>query len=217
MTYSFKNKAGLKKIVAFMMLPLLAACGPIIEFPGSGDAPKHFQLSPISVALPSSPATENDINSIYLEAVTASGVLKTTNILVKSGANELQYYHDALWVDRTPILVGRFLTEAMGSDRYFRVISNDNIEIPVQYRLKTDLREFSVSIGSRKPQIEINLSVMLVRSGPVEIISMKNFEYNEAADSAKIEDVVAGFNKGMDNIAQDIINWTHTSLEQEAS
>lgn len=215
MTQSLGNKMGFKKIVMFLLFPLVAACGPIIEFPGSGDAPRHFQLSPTATVAQTSLATENDIISIYLENVTTSGVLKTTNILVQSGENELQYYQDALWVDRTPILVGRFLTEALEADRYIRIISNDNIEIPVQYRLKTDLREFHVSLGGRgrSRNVKINLSVMLVKNGPVEIIAMKNFEINQAVGSENIEDVVKGFNVGLDQLAQDILSWTHTSLE----
>ena len=219
MNYSLGNKITFKKMVTLLLLPLLAACGPLVEFSGSGDAPRHFQLSPTAIVAPSAPATENDITSIYLENVTASGVLKTTNILVQSGANELQYYKDALWVDRTPTLVGRFLVEALETDKYVRVISSDNIEIPVQYRLKTDLRNFHVSIPSGRglPQVKIEMSVMLVKSGPVEVVAMKIFEYSVAAESADIDDVVAAFNAGLDRVAQNIIGWAHTSLDKDNS
>lgn len=206
----------IKSLIGFILLPFLIACGPLIEFPGSGEAPRHFQLSPKDLALHATVLEDGEIVTIYMENISSSGVLKTTSILVHAGSNELQYYENALWVDRTPILVSRFLTEALSSGSGVRVVSADSIEIPAQYRLKIDLRDFSLATGG-SPEVKINLSAMLVRNGPVEVMATKEFKVEKRIANDEMDNVVSGFNNAMDNVAQQIAIWVQNSLHHKTS
>ncbi|MCK5041208.1 MAG: membrane integrity-associated transporter subunit PqiC [Sphingomonadales bacterium] len=210
---------GIKKIVAVLLLPMLVACGPLIEFPGSGDAPRHFQLTPSGVSLANSATANVSSATIYMESVSSSGVLKTTNILVQAGSNELQYYKDALWVDRTPILVERFLIEALASNGSLTVVGPESIEIPADYRLRIDLKGFSFKTGQigSSDKVYISLTAMLVKNGPIEIMGLKEFNIERNVSSGEIDEVIEGFNIAMNGLSQDLSGWIYETLENEAS
>jgi len=186
----------------------LSACGSLIDLPGSGDAPAHFQLSPAQVRITGADAQKNwDEVTLYLEEVTAPGALRSTNIQVRSGENELQYLGGATWSDRTPRLLGRFMTEAFESADAFQVVGHESIEIRAGYRLKMDLREFAVFVDGARPVVQVRIQFMLVRGGPVEIIATRPFDAASTVANDSPATIVAGFEDGLDEVTASAVNW----------
>lgn len=205
--------------MAFLLLPILVACGPLIEFPGSGEPPRHFQISPNNVSLQNSAELNGENITIYMENVSSSGVLKTTSVLVKSGSNELKYFKDILWVDRTPILVERFLTDALSTGGSLRVVGAESIEIPSQYRLKIDLRDFYLETnqGGSSVSVNVGLIAMLVRNGPIEVLDVKEISIQQTIANDSVDTVISGYNDAMDKVAQSLLNWVHVTLDNKGS
>jgi len=187
---------------------VLGGCGSLIDLPGSGKAPAHFQLSPAQVRITGAAAQKDwDQITLYLEEVTAPGALRATNIQVRRGENELQYLGGATWSDRTPRLLGRFMTEALESAGAFQVVGQESIEIRAGYRLKMDLREFAVYVDGARPVVHVRIQFMLVRGGPVEIIATRSFDAAIAVADDSPATIVAGFEDGLNDVAAAAINW----------
>ena len=126
---------------------------------------------------------------------------------MRGGGDEVGDVGWGTWSDRTPRLLGRFLTEAFESADAFQVVGNESIEIRAGYRLKMDLREFAVFVDGPRPVVQVRIQFMLVRGGPVEIIATRSFDAAITVANDSPATIVAGFEDGLDEITASAVNW----------
>lgn len=201
---------------AGLLSATLVACGPIVELPGGGPPPSVYELEP--VALPGEDLAVADV-TVLIEEPGISGSLRVDRIAIKPSANRVAYFAASKWADRTPLLIHNHILQSLETAGAFRVIGFAAIELPSDYRLKLDVRNFQAEeTGAGVYDVKVRILARLITQGPVRIIAEKSFSSDLRAPGAGTESVVATFNEGLDEVVRDMARWLAAALaEAEAA
>ena len=203
-------KIGLipKQLGISMAVLLIAACGPLVEFPGGGEAPRLFQLNP--AASLGSTVSRTDL-TILVEQPTVPGGLRSDSIAVRAGEHEIKYLAGARWGDRASRLIERYIVESMAQTGAIGVIGVESLDLPNDFRLKIDVQEFSAIAGASEnaliQNVEVRISATVVRSMPVSIIATRTFSSSVNTTSEDPADIVAAMNEAADSVIADMFAW----------
>ena len=197
-----------KQLSVSIAILLLAACGPLVEFSVSGEAPRLFQLNPAR-GLAGGKATVEAM--VLVEQPTISGGLSSDFIAVKSGDNEIKYLAGARWSDRASQLIARYVIESMEQSGAIGVIGVESLDLPNDFRLKLDIQDFSAFAGRAKNapirSTEFRILATVVQSMPVEIVASRAFSNSVNTRGSDPADIVAAMNEAADSVMRDMLAW----------
>jgi cholesterol transport system auxiliary component len=194
-----KTLAPLPLILAGL---LLAACGNLL--PGSEPAPDLYTLSPATrfadglVQVPW---------QLGIEEPSAVGGLDSNRIAVMSTPNEVKYFAEVRWVERTPRMVQGLIVESFERSRAVGGVDRSAIGMRSDYVLRSELRDFQAELfdASKTPTVHVRLTAKLVRSGRHEVVWSRDFEARAPARTTSARDVVAAFDEALGRAMADLV------------
>lgn len=196
--------------VACLLSVLIVACGPIVELPGGGPPPSVYELDPVERL--GTDLAVSDV-TVLVEEPGISGSLRVDRIAIKPSANRVEYFAASKWADRTPLLIHNHILQSLETAGAFRVIGFASIDLPSDYRLKLDVRDFQAEeVGAGAYDVKVRVLARLITQGPVRIIAEKSFASDLRAAGAGTESVVATFNEALDDVVRDMASWLAEGL-----
>ena len=140
----------------------------------------------------------------------ATASLDTPRIALTRSPTTLDYFANAAWTDRVPLLLQRELIEAF--DRTGRIVSvdRDTAGLENDYVLETEIRDFEARYETPMgaPQITVGIQVKLVRMPQREIVSGMFSNHQAQASGTTIDSVVMAFNEAAGAAITQIVGWT---------
>jgi len=181
---------------------LLAACGNLL--PGREPAPDLYTLSPATrfadglVRVPW---------QLGIEEPSAVGGLDSNRIAVMSTPNEVKYFAEVRWVERTPRMVQGLIVESFERSRGVAGVDRSAIGMRSDYVLRSELRDFQAELfdAANAPSVHVRLTAKLVRSGRQEVVWSRDFEARATARSTSARDVVAAFDEALGRAMADLV------------
>lgn len=186
---------------------LVAGCGPIIDLPGGGEPAPLYELRALDGA--ATVGASGIEWTIFIEEPSAPNSLRSDRLAVRPGNARIEYIADARWSDQLPRMIGRYVVESLENAGVRNVIGQEHIELRGDYRLKLDIRDFSAtaSAGGRIQQVEVRLSVLMVRAAPAEIIARQQFTATVDVNGDSVAAIVEAFNSAIDDTMSRMIGW----------
>ncbi|WP_281300367.1 MULTISPECIES: ABC-type transport auxiliary lipoprotein family protein [unclassified Iodidimonas] len=187
----------------------LSGCGGLVNLGPSGPPLAIYGLDP----LPHSLDERGGVPLIYIEEPQTSGALDTVRIAISRDNRRFEYLADARWEERTPQLLQRYLARSIDNGPALDAVGNFNIDLPVDYRLRIDLRRFDAHRAADGLIIEIALVVNLVDALSSELLGSRHFMASHPAASNQPDDIVAAYNAALDQIATSLTSWIADAVE----
>lgn len=212
MIEKWKWGIGVARLFAVASLVAVASCGPIVELPGSGEAPRLFDLIP--TAPPPSPATTPK-STVLMEALSMPSSLRTDQIVVRPSTREVKYLSDVRWSERAATLLYRYLRTTFESSNSLQVVANNTLEVASDYRMRIEILDFSLHTDAavERGNVRVQASALLLRNGPAEIIGSKQFTADKDVIIAQgAEEIAAAFNAALDRLSIELLNWTEQEI-----
>ncbi len=192
------------RVVLILMISLsLAGCGSLVDF-GGGEPPAIYRLSPTQT---SSPGVGGGW-SIQIDQPTIIAALRGDEIAVTKNGSRIEYYADAIWVDRTARVVQRFLLERFEDAPDVFATSMGNL--PTDWTLQLDIRDFTAHADDDQlgATVTLNVSAMLLQQAkPVAVRGQKKFLITVTASTQMLDAVVPAFGRALEKLASDILRW----------
>jgi len=161
----------------------------------------------LSIAVPDAPAS-----------------IDTIRIALNPTASTLDYYADAAWPDRTPVLVQSLLIEAFGAANRVAV-ARDTDGLLADYMLRTELREFQARYAggaapnsdqpASPPEISIRIDARLVAVSERRVVENISVSHSVQARSNEMNGIVAAFDEALGAALAEIVNWTLAEAPEE--
>jgi len=152
-------------------------------------APVRWQLV---IAIPDAPAS-----------------LDSERIAVSRTPDTLDYYADAIWSDRLPLLFQGLVVEAFEASGKLPAVARDTAGIHGDYLLLTELREFDADFsGGATPAAAVRLAVRLVRLPAREIVGSITIEQRAPAGANTVDAAVAAFDQALGAALTQLVAWT---------
>jgi len=180
----------------------VAGCSDVI---GPPVAPKLFVLAP-KFAAQSGPAVTWGL-AVQIPDATAG--LDSERIAIARPPAGLDFYADAAWSDRVPVLVQNALVQAFEASGRIASVARDSDGARSDFILNTDLRNFEARYdqGEGAPLAVVRLGARLIESRSRRIAGTAVFAKEVRASANSIDAGVAVLTEAFSGVLADLVPW----------
>ncbi len=181
----------------------LTGCADLI---GPEQAPQLYVLRPELGPLPQAPAVTWQL-TIALPSAPLS--LDTARIALQRSAETMDYYANAAWQDRAPVLLRRALIEGFENSGKIAAVARDTEGVKADYLLQTDLRAFEARYDTPDgaPTVVVDVAARLLRTPGRTIAATLQIHKTAAASANSVPAVVAAFDQAVAEAVESIVGW----------
>ena len=209
--YAFALALSLALFPALALLP--AACGPLL--PGQGPPPDLYRLTPKSTFDPDLPSVDWQL---VLAPPEAESAIDTTRIALAPSATRIEYYANAGWTDRVPLMFQTLMLESFENSDRIVAVGRRALGLRSDYELRVDIREFQAEYYRHPGQpplcaaapvcVEAAINAKLVYTPQRTIVAARDFRAFAASPRNDTADIVEAFDLALGDILKDVVSWT---------
>lgn len=182
----------------------LSACESVL--PGRGPPPRLYRLTPKS-SYPDAPKVSWQL---VVEPPAAQASINTPRIGLMLSPVRFDYYAQANWVDRAPLMVQSLIIESFDNSGAIIAVGRESIGLRPDYVLKSELREFQAEDQGDTHLVNVALHVKLVQMPERQIVASAEFAHQVAAPPDVLEPVIEAFDKALGKVLKRVVVWTLT-------
>jgi cholesterol transport system auxiliary component len=184
---------------------LLEGCG------GLGLGPSETQANATIYMLnPAIPAGGPPASwALAVDIPDASDAIDTRRIaLIKADAT-MDYYANAVWPDRLPLLVQTALVAGFETSGRVPSVARTQDAVHADYELGTEIRDCAAhySTPDGTPEVTVNLVAQMSTAHARKIVASLTVKQTAAASQNSIAAVVEAYNSALGAAATQIVNW----------
>lgn len=180
---------------------MLAGCA---GFPFGKAPPDTYDLTVVAAKItgPASPRRQ-----LLVPAPTALKTLGGNQVVIHTSPSSLQYLSNSQWNDTLTNIVQSRLIEAYENSGHFGGVGRPGDGLAIDYRILTNIRDFSVSVvGRPTATVDIGVRVLNDRNGVVR--AQKDFTATIPVSGTGNPAFVAALNTAFDQVLNQIVGWT---------
>ena len=193
----------LSALLAIGAAILLAGCGGILSEPPQR---KLYQLkAPVSFTAP----LRHSSAQLLLALPNAPAGLDTERIALSRAPMSLDYFADAQWADRAPLLVQTALLDGFEKSGALPAVGRDSAGLRADFILETDLRDFAAAYDSPggPPRVTVAFNVKLIKIPERKIIAQKSVARQQPAAADTIPEIVRAFDAALGGAVEEAVRW----------
>jgi cholesterol transport system auxiliary component len=202
--------------------PMAALLGCTSLIPGTAPPPQLYVLTRKSTFPPDLPTVTQQL---LVDVPFAPAQIDTTRVALSRSPTTLDYFADAAWGDRAPVMVQGLFIESFEQTRKIVGVSRDEAGLRADYVLMGELRHFEAvyppSTGTPgadpPPTVFVQILVRLVRMPDRVIIGETIAERRETAARNAMEAIVEAYNDALGGVMKDIVSWTLQLMSRDAA
>lgn len=182
----------------------LAGCSGMI---GPGPAPQLYVLHPQFSAVPDAPQANWTV-SVAMPATVDS--LDSQRIALVRPPTQMDYFANAAWTDRAPVLVQGLLVEAFESSGRIVSVAREAEGLNSDYVLQTDLRDFDAIYdqASGPPNVTVRIEVKLIKYPERTIAASTEITQQSRASTNDMNSIVMAFNQATGQALSRVVRWS---------
>lgn len=195
--------------VILLSLALLSGCGALGAVSEATAQLDAYTLTPARFA----DAPVAGSRHLVVELPTSAGALSTDRILIKPIPYQAEYLPDGRWSEPAPALVQTLLVASFQNAGGFRLVGRDGAGLMPDYTLMTELQEFQAEPGGTVPgalNVKVGFMMTIIRESDRRIIASRRFASTAAVATDDSLTVVAGFDRALQTVLQDVVAWTRS-------
>lgn len=147
---------------------------------------------------------------LAIAAPDAVASLDTARIALTRSPTTMDYFANAAWSDRLPLLLQRHLIQAFDASGRIHSVARDTSGLEADYLLETEIRDFQARYDAPNgaPQIVVNIQAKLARMPQREIVANLNASEQAAAAANDLDRIVVAFNQASGGAIAQIVGGT---------
>ncbi|HYZ42663.1 MAG TPA: ABC-type transport auxiliary lipoprotein family protein [Stellaceae bacterium] len=196
-----------RRLVPSFLLLGLAGCSGLL---GGGTAPHLYRVTPKSTYPPN---LQHRAIQLLIDVPLSPAGLDTSRIALTRSPVSIDYFADAEWTERVPLLVQTALLESFENSRAINAIDRESVGLRADFYLKTELRHFEAVYDSpdRPPEAWVAINVRLVEPSGRDIVARASFERHERASANDMASIIWAYDEALGGVIKDIVVWTVTN------
>jgi len=184
---------------------MLSACGSLQLIP-KPQTPQLYLLRP--QIMPPMGASVSWRLAVGIPDAAAS--LDTARIALSRSATTMDYYANAAWDDRLPLLLQNLLIETFDASGRIISVGRDTGGLEADYLLQAELRNFEAHYDTPDgaPKIIVSIQAKLARMPQREIVATLNANQQAQSSANNLYSVVMAFDQATAPAIAQITAWT---------
>jgi cholesterol transport system auxiliary component len=194
-------------------LALLSGCSIL----GSGDKNPVTLYSP-AVQVKVDPSWPQVAWQLVLAKPSAARMVDSPRINVRPTPSELEIYRGASWAQPATDMIEDTLLRGFEDSGRINGVARTAAGIRADYKLSTDIRRFESDYqGQATPTVVIELNAKLIHVADQRVVADRTFRQAQPVGSTDVPAVAAAFERGLQQIAQDVVGWTLVSGQNDSA
>jgi cholesterol transport system auxiliary component len=144
---------------------------------------------------------------LTVAAPDASAALDTTRIALVRTPTTMDYYANAEWPDRVPLLMQRLLIQAFDGSGRILSVDRDTAGIESDYVLETEIRNFEAHYETGNPQVQVTIRAKMVQMPMRDIVAAFTANQRSDAGANTVDAVVMAFDTASAAAVTQIVGW----------
>jgi len=140
----------------------------------------------------------------------AAASLDTARIALSRSATTMDYFANAAWDDRVPLILQGLLIQTFDASNRIVAVDRDTAGTENDYLLQTEIRDFQARYDTPTgaPQIIVSIQAKLARMPQREIVRSLNVAQQAQASANNLDSIVAAFDSAAGAAVAQIAAWT---------
>jgi cholesterol transport system auxiliary component len=187
----------------------LTGCGGLLPAV-SGPSAQVYVLTPKTTFRPDLPTVKWQL---LVGGSLATAEIDTTRIVLTRSPVTVDFFGDAVWPDRAPIMVQTLLVESFESTGKITAVGRESVGLRADYILKPELRKFEAIYDAPQgpPVVSVIMNVRLVKMPEREIIATTTFNRRERAERNAMPSIIDAYDEALGAVLKRVIEWTLTT------
>src|SRR5581483_9442566 len=169
-------------------------------------APQIYVLQPQFGAIADAP---NVPWQLLVGVPNAPESLDTERIALERAPNTMDYYANAQWADRLPLLVQSLLVEGFEKSGRIAAVGRESSGIRADYILQTEIRDFEAYYAAidTPPKIRVRLVAKLLALPSHEMAGGTEASHESPAAANDMTNITAAFGQAAGAAVEDVVGW----------
>jgi len=190
-----------RRLVLAGLLLTPAACSLL---PQGGTPPKLYSLTPAGDFPPGPRVTWQ----LLVEPSVSPGALDTERIALSRSPITIDYFADAAWVDRAPLMLQSLLVQSFENSGRISAVARESLSLRADYVLLVEVRHFEADYGAGDPPAaRLQLGAKLIRMPDRSIAAQRLFDAKAPAAANQMPGIIDAFNAAFHEAARQIVEW----------
>jgi cholesterol transport system auxiliary component len=205
MTQETSGTVQRRQFIAAAGAVLLSGCGGIQLLP-TPPSPQLYVLRPQPMLPMGAPVPWR----LSVGEPDAPAGFDTTRIALSRSATTMDYFANAAWNDRVPLLLQRLLIQTFDNSGRIVAVDRDTAGLENDYLLQTEIHDFEARYDTpdAAPQIIVSIQAKLARMPQREIVAALNATQQAQASANTLDSVVLAFDQAAGAVIAQIAAWT---------
>lgn len=197
------SRAGRRVVLAALAL---AAAGCTSLLPQGSDPPKLYPLTPASDFPPGGASVAWQL---LVDVPVSAAALDTERIALSRSATSIDYFADAAWTDRAPLMVQALIVQSFENSGRISAIGRESLALKADYTLRPELRHFEADYGGGgSPVAHVQIAAKLVKMPDRVIVAQRSFDASARAAQNQVPAIVEAFDTALHQAMRQIVDWT---------
>ena len=180
-----------------------AGCGNLL--PTGGAPPKLYTLTAATDFAAGPPIR----SQLLVDVPVSAAALDTERIALSRSAITIDYYAEAAWTDRAPLMIQSLLVQSFENSGRITAIGRESLALRADYVLRPELRHFEADYhDAGLPNAHVAIGIKLVKMADRAIVAQRNFEAMAPAAVNQMPAIVESFDKALHDAMRQIVDWT---------
>ena len=182
----------------------LAGCGTVINA-AAGNPPRLFRLSSKSTF----PEDIPDVDwQLVVDTPSAPASINTNRIGLMETPYRFNYFAEASWVDRAPLMVQNLIIESFDNSDAIVGVGPASIGLRPNFSLQPELREFQAHQEGDTQRVHVAINVRLVQMPERTIVAVEHFGREAVAPAGALDPVIDAFDEALGKVLKRLVVWT---------
>ena len=198
-------------LLAASLATLLGGCSIL----GSGDKNPVTLYSP-AVQVKVDPSWPQADWQLVLAKPSAARMVDSPRINVRPTPSQMEIYKGASWAQPATDMIEDTLLRGFEDSGRIRGVARSSAGIRADYKLSTDVRRFESDYqGQATPTVVIEVNAKLIHVADQRVVADRTFRQAQPVGSTDVPAVTAAFERGLQQMAQDLVGWTLLSGQSD--
>jgi cholesterol transport system auxiliary component len=147
---------------------------------------------------------------LAVAAPEASASLDTERIALTRSATTMDYFANAAWTDRMPLIVQRMLIQGFEGTGRIASVDRDTLGLENDFILQTEIRDFQARYDTPNgpPEVNVGIQAKLERMPQHDLVASVYVTQQAMAAGNTIDNIVVAFNQATGAAISQIVGWT---------
>jgi len=185
----------------------LAPAGCTSLLPAAGAPPKLYRLTPVADFPPDG---AHVAWQLLVDVPSSAVALDTDRIALSRSPTTIDYFADAVWTDRAPLLVQSLLVQSFENSGRITAIARESLALRADYILRPELRHFEAEYasGGGTPSAHVQIGAKLVKMPERGIVAQRRVDTRAPARENQVPAIVEAFNTALHEAMRELVGWT---------